>query len=459
MPRPLRRAAAIGLALAVCVAPATGAPRKKPAAAPPATLSPASFKVERYTLKNGLTLLTHEDHSVPTVTLWQWFKVGSRNERPGITGISHFFEHMMFNGAAKYGPKLYDRTLESSGGLSNAFTDRDVTAYYEDIASDRYEVLLDLDSDRMASLALVPDLIKSEREVVKEERRFRTDNFVPGMLDEALYAAAFTASPYHWPVVGWMGDLDAITREQMVDYFRTYYAPNNCVLIMTGDFNTAQARQLVERYFGPIAAQTPPPRPVNAEAEQRGERRVFVHYPAENVHFQVGFKAAPADSPQIYALGVLEKILAEGESSRLHQALVYEQQLALSTSTSFYPRLEPALFELYVELRPGKSAAEGEKALDEVLRQVAEKGVTGNELAKAKNQIEADFVRSLTTNNGVGEQIGFYETIFGDWRHMFTALDRYRAVTAAEVQAAARQTFDARQRTAAVLVPETGEGE
>ncbi len=443
-----RGMAGAALALFVLAAPA-------PPPAPGRPITPATFKVERFKLKNGLVVLAHEDHSVPTVTLWQWFRVGSRNERPGITGISHFFEHMMFNGAGKYGPKMYDRTLESSGGLSNAFTDRDVTAYYEDIASDRYEVLFDLDSDRMASLALQPEMIASEREVVKEERRFRTDNFIPGMLDEALYAAAFVASPYHWPVVGWMGDLDAIRREQMVEYFRIHYAPNNCVLVLTGDFDTRPALALVEKYFGGIPAQPAPSDPVDAEPEQRGERRVEVHYPAENVSFQVGYKApAAADSVQFYALQVLEAVLGHGVSSRLHQALVYEQQLAISASAYYAPRIEPGLMEIYVELRPDKAAGEGVAAVDSVLARIVREGVAPGELQKGKNIIEADLVRQLATNNGAGQQLGFYETIFGDYAALYRALDRLRGVTAEQVQQAAREVFDARRRTLAVLVPE-----
>src|SRR5262245_9045058 len=217
--------------MAVTSFAATGPPKSKPATG--GALSAATFPVERHVLKNGLVVLLHEDHTVPAVTFWQWYKVGSRNERPGITGISHFFEHMMFNGSKNVPPKEYDKIIESNGGSSNAFTTRDMTAYYEDIASDRLEVLFRLDSDRMRGLRFEPELLKSEIEVVKEERRLRTDNDISGLLDEHLYATAFMASPYAWPVVGWMGDLQRIEREEMEAYFRTYYAPNNCVLVLT----------------------------------------------------------------------------------------------------------------------------------------------------------------------------------------------------------------------------------
>ena len=458
---PALRACGLALALALAVPPAHAArrPPKKPAAARPATpdgpaISPATFKVERHKLANGLVVLTHEDHSVPAVTFWQWFKVGSRNERPGITGISHYFEHMMFNGSKNVPPKEYDRILESNGGYSNAFTDRDMTGYYEDIASDRMDVLFRLDSDRMASLSLLPEQLESEIEVVKEERRLRTDNDIAGMLDEQLYAAAFLASPYRWPVVGWMGDLERITRDDCVAYFRTYYAPNNCILILTGDFDTQTALGQIEKFFGSIPAQAPPTAPVDSEPEQRGERRAEVHYPAENVSFQVGYKVPSVESSDVAVLDVLSSILSDGESSRLHQDLVYRKQIALDVSSFFRTRLAPTLFELYVEMKPGRSAAEGEAALYAVLDTLAMQGPAPRELEKAKNLLEASFVKSLKTNNGVGEQLGFHEHVFGDHAAMFRAIDRYRAVTAEDCRRVAQKYFVPLRRTVAVLVPE-----
>ena len=454
----LRAAGALALTLSLAAPadlvaqarPANPSPAR-PAAAP--ALSPATFKVERHRLKNGLVVLTHEDHAVPAVTFWQWFKVGSRNEAPGITGISHYFEHMMFNGSQNVPPKEYDRILESNGGYSNAFTDRDMTAYYEDIASDRLEVLFRLDSDRMASLSLLPDQLKSEIEVVREERRLRTDNDIAGMLDEQLYAGAFLASPYRWPVVGWMTDLERITREECVAYFRTYYAPNNCILVLTGDFDTKTALAQIEQHFGGLSAQPSPAAPVTAEPEQRGERRAEVHYPAENVSFQVGYKAPGVASADVAVLDVLSSILSDGESSRLHQELIYRRQMALGAGTFYRTRLDPTLFEFTVEMKPGRSAAEGEAALYAVLDTLVKQGPTARELEKAKNLLEAAFVKSLKTNNGVGEQLGYYEHVFGDYNAMFKTIDRYRAVTADDCRRVAQRYFDPLQRTVVVLVP------
>jgi predicted Zn-dependent peptidase len=446
------------LALATLLAACTESAAARPAPTPHApasapALSPARYPVERDTLANGLVVLLHEDHTVPAVCFWQWYKVGSRNERQGITGLSHFFEHMMFNGSKNVPPKEYDRQLESRGAYSNAFTSRDMTGYYEEGGKESLETMLRLDSDRMRELSLLPDLLKSEVEVVREESRYRVDNSVPGLLDEALYATAFEASPYHWPVVGWMKDLERITRDEMVAYFQTYYAPNNCILLLIGDFSPADAKAKIHRYFDSIPRQAPPAPPVNAEPEQNGERRVEVRYPSETVSFDIGYKAPSVASDDIWVLDVLANVLADGESSRLHQALVYDQQIALSASASFRAGLEPGLFEFYVEMKPGKTADDGQKALDAEIDRLVRDGPSERELQKARNQAESEFISALKTNNGAGQTLGFYEHVHGDYRKMFSAIERYRGVTAADCRRVAKQVFDPTRRTIAVLVP------
>ncbi|HTM58096.1 MAG TPA: pitrilysin family protein [Candidatus Udaeobacter sp.] len=447
-------ALAVALAVTGLRAPAGAATRPAPPAAGPSQFTPALLPVQRVVLGNGLTVLLHEDHSVPAVAFWQWYRVGSRDERPGITGISHFFEHMMFNGSKNVPPKMYDRILESNGGYSNAFTSNDMTAYYEEVASDRLGVPLRLDADRMAALSLLPEQLKSEIQVVKEERRLRVENDIAGMLNEQLYATAFNASPYHWPVIGWTRDLDRITREDMVEYFRIHYAPDNCIVVLTGDFNSRAALDSIRAYFGGIPRQPQPPTPVDSEPEQRGERRVDVHYPAQDVSFQIGYKAPGVRDPDLYVCDVLSSILGEGESSRLHQALVYQREIALDAGASFQTRINPGLFEISVEMKPGRTAAEGVAAVDSVLGALVEKGPTDREVQKARNLLEAGFIRGLKTNNGVGQQIAYYEHVFGDYRAMFTAIDRYRAVTAADCRRVAKKIFDSNKRTLAVLVPE-----
>jgi predicted Zn-dependent peptidase len=451
-----RRIGALVLALlltpsALGAAGAARAATARPASGP--ALSPANYPVERYTLDNGITVLLHRDPTVPVVCFWQWYKVGSRNERQGITGISHFFEHMMFNGSKNVPPKEYDRQLESRGAYSNAFTSYDMTAYYEEGGKESLDKMFELDADRMRELSLIPELCKSEVEVVREERRFRTDNSVPGLLNEALYASAFVASPYQWPVVGWMKDLERITRDELVDYFRTYYAPNNCVLLLVGDFDPADVKAKIAHHFGSIPKQAPPAAPVNSEPEQNGERRVEVRYPSETVSFMAGYKAPGVASADIWALDVVANILSGGESSRLHQALIYDQQIALTAAASFQAGLEPGLFEFYVEMKPGRSTADGEKALYAEIERLATEGPTERELQKARNQAEMGFISALKTNNGAGRTLGFYEHIHGDYRKMFSAIEKYRAVTAADCRRVAKQVFDPTRRTVAFLTP------
>jgi len=456
MPRPSPAFAAALIAALLSPAAASAAQSKPAAAAkakPTSVLSQANYPVERYTLDNGLTVILHEDHTVPAVCFWQWYKVGSRNERQGITGLSHFFEHMMFNGSKNVPPKEYDKRLESRGAYSNAFTSRDMTAYYEEGGKESLETMLQLDSDRMRELSLLPDMLKSEIEVVREERRFRVDNSVPGLLDEALYSSAFEASPYHWPVVGWMKDLERITRDEMVNYFRTYYAPNNCILLLVGDFEPKDAKLKIAQHFGSIPKQTPPAAPVNSEPDQNGEKLAYVRYPSETVSIDVGYKAPSVKSDDIWTLDILSDILSGGESSRLHQALVYDQQIALSAGASYRAGLEPGLFEFYVEMKPGHTADEAQKALYAEIQRLATDGPTERELQKARNQAEASFVEALKTNNGAGQALGYFEHVHGDYKQFFTAIDHYRTVTAADCKRVAQQVFDANRRTAAILVP------
>ena len=217
-------------------------------------------------------------------------------------------------------------------------------------------------------------------------------------------------------------------------------------------------RHLIEKAFGPIPAQPPPPPPVLSEPEQRGERRAEVHYPAQNVSFAIGYKTPGVASPDVYVLDVLSSILSEGESSRLHQALVYERRIALGAGAGFRTHLNPGLFEFYAEMRPGLTAAEGVAVMDSVIAALASQGPTERELQKARNQLEAGFIKGLKTNNGVGQQLGYFEHLWGDYKAMFRTIDRYHAITADDCRRVARKIFDAKQRTVAVLVPEKQDG-
>lgn len=406
------------------------------------------------TLDNGLKVILVEDHSVPVISYQTFFRVGARNERAGITGISHFMEHMMFNGADKYGPKEFDAVLEANGGYSNAFTSDDMTAYYEDISSDGLELCADLDSDRMKSLALDPKFIVSEMGVVMEERRLRIDNSVQGQMWEDLDAIAFKAHPYKWPVIGWMSDLEAIDRDDCVEYFRMFYAPNNAILIVAGDFDTKKTMKLIHEYYDDIPAQEEPKGVRTVEPEQMGERRGEVHRKAELPAVMIAYHAPDIGSDEIYALDVLQKILTGGRSSRLYRELVRETGVAMSVQSSFPWRIDPYLFSFNIKMKPGHETAEAEELVQAALTDVAENGVLDEELARAKNVLEADFVRSMQTVNGRASKIGRYEILFGDYREIMNVPGRYRAVTNDEVREAAKKYFSRRNRTVVTLVPE-----
>jgi zinc protease len=411
--------------------------------------------VKEHVLKNGMKVLLQEDHTVPSACFYIFFRVGNRNERPGITGISHLFEHMMFNGSAKYRPTQFDRIIEEGGGYSNGSTWNDFTNYWEEFNSDVLEKVFDLESDRMRALRLDTANLEQERGIVKEERRVSVDNNVQNKMEEELYAAAYVAHMYHHPVVGWMGDLDNITLQDAREYFRTYYAPNNATVILTGDFDTEEAVKRIEAYFEEIPAQAPPRGVNNAEPQQLGERRVEVHKIAQLPAVMFGYKAVAVSDQDFYPLDVLATILSRGQSSRLYRTLVYEKQMASQVFASMDERVDPGLFTFYVQMKPGKTTAEAEKEIYGMLEDIKATGVSAEELQKAKNTAQADYVRRFKTNQGRGFIIGYYEIVYGHYKKAFDVVTKYEEVTNADIQRVAKKYFDPRQRTVVTLIPET----
>ena len=416
-------------------------------------LSEKDFPVAEHKLPNGLQIRFLPDRSLPVCTLYSFFRVGSRNERPGITGISHLFEHMMFNGSKKYGPKEFDRRLEAAGGTSNAYTSNDLTAYYEDFASEALPLVLDLEADRMASLLIDDASLAREREVVKEERRFRTDNDIDGMLDEALGALAFVAHPYHWPVIGWMSDIESISRAECEAYFRAYYAPNNCTLVLVGDFDPGDALDRIERLYGSIPAGGPLPPVPAGEPPQKGERRAQIRYPSQAPALLAGFRAPEGRDPDSLVLDLIETALGSGEGARLKRALIYQQELCVDSRVYFGWRMDPGLFEVSLKLAPGVDPGRAESALWAELARVCDELLTDRELDRAKNMVRAQLLRALATTNGRAHSIGQMELMLGGWRAMLDLPDRYAAITAAQVQRVARRTFAPHRRNVVTLIP------
>ncbi len=416
-------------------------------------LSEKDFPVEERSLKNGLQIRLLRDNSLPVCTLYGFFRVGSRNERPGITGISHLFEHMMFNGSKKYGPKEFDRRLEAAGGTSNAYTSHDLTAYYEDFASEALPLVLDLEADRMASLIIDDSSLARERDVVKEERRFRTDNDIDGMMDEALGALAFLAHPYRWPVIGWMSDIEAITRQDCERYFRSYYAPNNCTLVLVGDFEVEAAMREIERLYGGIPPGEPLPAATTGEPRQKGARRAEIRYPAQAPALLAGFRGPSGRDPDSLVLDLIETALSSGEGARLKRALVYEQELCVDSHVYYGWRMDPGLFEISLKLNPGVDPQRAESSLWAELSRLSDEQISERELERAKNLVRNQLLRALATTNGRAHTIGQMEVMLGTWRAMLDLPDRYASITAADVQRVAQKTFAPHRRNVVTLVP------
>ncbi|HWT85479.1 MAG TPA: pitrilysin family protein [Myxococcales bacterium] len=416
-------------------------------------LSEKDFPVEERSLKNGLQIRLLRDSSLPVCTLYGFFRVGSRNERPGITGISHLFEHMMFNGSKKYGPKEFDRRLEAAGGTSNAYTSHDLTAYYEDFASEALPLVLDLEADRMASLIIDDSSLAREREVVKEERRFRTDNDIDGMMDEGLGALAFLAHPYRWPVIGWMSDIEAITRQDCERYFRSYYAPSNCTLVLVGDFEADAAMREIERLYGGIAPGEPLPAVSSGEPRQKGARRAEIRYPSQAAAVLAGFRGPSGRDPDSLVLDLIETALSSGEGARLKRALVYEQELCVDSHVYYGWRMDPGLFEISLKLNPGVDPQRAESSLWAELSRLSDEQISERELERAKNLVRNQLLRALSTTNGRAHTIGQMEVMLGTWRAMLDLPDRYASITAADVQRVARKTFAPHRRNVVTLVP------
>jgi zinc protease len=410
-------------------------------------------RVKESALENGLKILLLEEHKAPVVTVHVWYRVGARNEQPGTTGLSHLLEHMMFKGTSKVGPGQFSRIIKKNGGRDNAFTSEDYTGYFETFASDRVELALTLEADRMRGLLLDPKEVESEKKVVMEERRLRTDDDPVSALREAMEAVAFEAHPYRQPVIGWMTDIEKLAREDLVRYYNTYYAPNNAVLIVVGDFNSDELLPKIRQHFGPIPRAADPPAVRAVEPEQRGERRVFLKKDAELPFVFMGYHVPNLKHPDNFALEVLAYILSGGKSARIYKSLVYEKQLALFAGGGYNREsINPNLFPLYASVMPGKTAEEVEQALTAEIERVKNEPASDRELQKAKNQIEAGFLFGQDSVFNLARQLAEHE-IVADWRAWEAYLPGIRAVTAADLQRVAKAYLTPDNRTVAVLIP------
>lgn len=416
--------------------------------------------IREHFLSNGLKVVTLENHKSPVVTFQVWYKVGSRNEVTGKTGLSHLLEHMMFKGTPKYGKGEFSRIVSKNGGNENAFTSQDYTAYFEIFASDRLDISLDLESDRMVNLLIDPEEFLLERDVVKEERRLRTEDDPVSSLVEELYAAAFKVHPYHSPIIGWMGDISNLTREDAYNYYRKYYAPNNATIVVVGDFDTEDVVKRIEKYFGGIPQGKATPEVKIEEPEQQGERRFYYRREAQLPYVIFGYHAPNFKDKDHYALDVLSNILSEGKSSRIYQSIVYEKEIALSAGGGYTSiQTDPELFYFYAQLRPGRTREEAEAALNQEIERIKREPVSDRELEKAKNQTEASFIMGQDSVFYQAMLIGRLETTGAGAMYLNQYIDEIRKVTAEDLMRVAQKYFVDDHKTVGILVPLPSRGE
>ena len=407
--------------------------------------------VKTFTLKNGMKFLVLEDNSIPNANMYLFYSVGSRNEHPGITGLSHFFEHMMFNGAKKYGPKQFDRTMEFNGGANNAYTTENVTVYTDWFPANAIETMFDLESDRIANLAIDPKYVDSEREVVLSERSTGLENSPWRTLGEMVSATAYVEHPYGWSVIGYEEDIKNWTKEDLEYYFKTYYAPNNCTVVVSGNVKLAEVKRLAEKYMAPIPAQKPAPKVHLVEPPQTGERRITVQKQVNAPYMMIAYHVPESKSKDYYALDILSSVLTSGNSSRLYTSLVDEKQLATSIFSDYGESFDPTLFQFYISSNKGKSLEDIEKTVYAELEKIAKDGITENELQKIKNQKLMEFYSSIETIDGKSNSLGTYELFFGDYKKMFSAPDEYAKVSLDDVKRVASTYFKKSNRTVGVL--------
>jgi zinc protease len=432
---------------------AFGAAAQAPA---PAPVVPGADQIVTRTLPNGMKLVVWPDKDIPSVAMYTWYRVGSRNERPGITGISHFFEHMMFNGTKTRAPGEFDRIMEGNGGSNNASTSNDVTVYKNWFPSSVTGLIFDLESDRMRNLDFNAEKVESERGVVYSERRSSVDNDNFGTLLEQMQATAFIAHPYQIPIIGWPSDIEAWKITDLQDYYRQYYAPNNAVMFIVGDIEPETAFKLADRYLASIPAQPAPPAVTTKEPPQLGERRLRIEREAQTPLIAMAWHTVAAADREARVMEVLLSILGDGDSSRLYQRLVEKEQAAVDVGAQFDAGFDPGLAWVYAVVPPGGDVTRTEKLIDEEIALLAKDGPTATEITKARNQALVGFWHGLETISGKAEALGQYEVFHGDYRKLFSAPSEYASITAEDVKTAAATVLRQGNRTVGVLEPKAG---
>ncbi len=407
-----------------------------------------ALTLRRFRLGNGLTVLTLVDRSAPTVSYHTWFRVGSRHERQGKTGLAHLFEHLMFSETRNHPHGDFDRLMERAGAEANAATWTDWTCYYENAPRDALPLLIELEADRMSNLVLRVPQVTSEKEVVANERKLRVDDDVEGKALELLYDKAFRHHPYRWPTIGWMQDIRGFTVRDCQEFYRTHYVPSNATIVIAGDFSEHKALSLVQKRYGSIsAARAAKIRKPSKEPTQRAERVFRLSAPTPTEKLLIGYHAPSFSDPDTPALVIANDVLFGGLSSRLHRLFCLDEEIALSVRGSISPFIDPGLFEMWIFLHEGKRREDALALLDREIARLGSEGPTPLELEKAISQLELSFLHSMETAGGKAEQIGFYETVANDGAAVFERLAAYRNVTGDAVKRAVTKYLRPSRRT------------
>jgi len=415
---------------------------------------PPKLEYKLTILPNGLTVVLEEDHSTPIVHLQLWYHVGSKNEKPGRTGFAHLFEHLMFKGSKNVSAEAHTSMVASVGGQSNAYTTDDETVFWETVPAQYLPMILWLEADRMATLKVDKDTFTNEREVVKEERRMRVDNQPYGRLNEIIYDQAFTVHPYKHATIGSMKDLEAASVEDVRDFYRTYYVPSNATLALVGDFDSAQAMQLITQYLGRVPkADREVPRDIPKEPPQTKEKRVTLQQPWPLPAVVVAYHITNDGNPDSYPLHIAAKLLSDGQTSRIYQKLVYDKQLAVAAFGSANLIEDPNLFYAVAIVQPGKSPQEVTEVLIAELDRLRNEPISEHELQRTKNQFARDYILGRESNQQKAQTLAHALVIHNDIKTADGEFDIFQNITTADVQRVARTYFTPENRMVLTLMP------
>lgn len=421
------------------------------------------FNPESTFLSNGMQVVVIPNHRVPVVTHMVWYKVGAADEPPGLSGIAHYFEHLMFKGTKKYPDGVFSQTVARNGGKENAFTSQDYTGYYQTVAKDRLETMMKMEADRMTNLTLTAEQIEPERLVILEERRSRTDNNPQAILQEQIFATLYRNHPYGIPIIGWEHEIKTLPIEELISFYKRWYAPNNAILVVAGDITLQELLPLAERYYGVIPSADTPERLNLMEPPSPADRVITFADPRVRQPVWSRTYLAPSylygKSELTYGLEVLEEIISGGATSRLYKALVVDQKIAVSAGASYDAgQRGPSAFTFYASPAPGVSLEKLEAAIEAEVQEVLDRGVTADEVAQAKKRMTSAAIYARDSLSGGGWAIGSALAMGGTIDLVESWPDKIRAVSPDLVMQAARHVLTGQGSVTAKLLPKSREG-